>query len=113
MRFLLIIFFLLGCKSTQFVSYQKPMSNDELARYIRLIEHKRIVSFENYLYRYGRVNYFNLYNNLPFHINRSFKDSYKPKTINIQTPQTGTVGSTTITPNVQPPISNGNIKTKQ
>ena len=118
--FILFLFSLLrvilGCSNLKVVTYQKPMSNAELARFIRLIEHKRLISLENYLYRYARNNYFNLYYNHPFHSTWGFKDYNRTRTINfnnITQPKTGTVGNTIITPNVQPPIPKGNIKTKQ
>ena len=113
---ILIVSLFFSCKSFKVVTYQKPMTNLELARYIRLIEHRRIISLENYLYRYARGNYFNLYYNHPFHSNWNFKDYNRIRTINfnnITQPKTGTVGNTITMPNVQTPIPKGNIKTKQ
>lgn len=110
----LVISLFFNCKSFKVVTYQKPMSNLELARYIRLIEHRRVISLENYFYNYGiRPRYgYNYYQ--PYNYNRIYKNT---KRYNVITPQTGTTGNTTYipntTPNVQPPISNGNIKTKQ
>jgi len=110
---ILIVSLFCSCKSFKVVTYQKPMTNLELARYIRLIEHRRLISLENYFYKYGikpRYGY-NYYQ--PYNYNRIYKNT---KRYNNITPQTGTTGNTTIlniTPNVQPAISNGNIKTKQ
>lgn len=107
----LIASILLGCKNLKVVSYQKPMSNAELARYIRLIEHRRIVSFENYLYRFRFNRNFNRFhysiNDINFNNNNQ---NYRNNTNN--NVQTGTTGNTLTTPNVQPPIPKVNIKTK-
>ena len=109
----LIVSILLSCKGVKFVTYQKPMSNLELGRYIRLIEQKKYLSLQNYLYIYNAQRNFDRwrYPIASYNIN-NFSPNYRNySTINI--PQTGTTGNTLTTPNVQPPISNGNIKTKQ
>tara|TARA_R100001443_G_scaffold13529_1_gene23529 strand:+ start:4771 stop:5139 length:369 start_codon:yes stop_codon:yes gene_type:complete len=119
--YLIIIFFslfrvLAGCSNLKMVTYNKPMTNAELVHYIRLIEHKKLISFENYLYRYGRTNHFNFYYNQPFYSGWNFKNYNRLKTVNfnnITQPKTGTTGNTLTTPSVLPPILNGNIKTKQ
>lgn len=102
---------LLSCKGVKFVTYQKPMSNLELARYIRLIENRRMMSLENFLYNY-RFNYnfnnFRRYYDTTIYNNLNYRKRYTN-----QTPQSGTVGNTLNTPNVLPPIPKSNIKTKQ
>lgn len=116
--FVLIISILLSCKNLSFVTYVEPMSNLELARYIRLIEHRRIMSLQNYLYMYNAQRNFNQWrypianyniNGYNSSVRNSNVRTNVPRTI----PQTGTVGNTITTPNVQPPIATGNIKTKQ
>ena len=86
------------------------MSNLELARYIRLVEHKRIMSLENYFYRYGITPRYNYNYYQPYNYNRIYKNNKRKLSI---IPQTGTTGNTLNTPNVQPAIPKGNIKTKQ
>jgi len=94
------------------------MTNLELARYIRLIENRRLMSLENYFYRYGflpnynryyipnnNFNYYN-FNNYSTGVRSSNVRTNPPRSI----PQTGTTGNTT---NVQAPIPKVNIKTKQ
>lgn len=91
------------------------MTNLELARYIRLIENRKLMSIENYFYRYGFLPNYNryYYPNNNYNVNnysQGFR-SYNVRTnIPRSIPQTGTTGNTT---NVQPPIPKGNIKTKQ
>ncbi len=89
------------------------MSNSELTNYIRLIQHKRKISLQNYLYIYNTQSNFDRLRNL---IINNTHVGYNPNYRNLQNfniPKTGTTGNTLTTPNVQPPISNGNIKTKQ
>lgn len=111
---ILIVSLFCNCKSFKVVAYQKPMSNLELARYIRLIEHRRVISLENYLYRYGinRPFFYRDFYLQPINYNYSYKPSFRNNT-NINIPRTGTVGNTITMPNVQTPIPKGNIKTKQ
>ena len=109
----LIISLLLSCKGLKVVTYQKPMTNLELARYIRLIDFKRQLTIQNYLYIYNTQRNFDRLRNLN---NNNFYNNYNSYYRNKQnnnTPQTGTTGNTLTTINVLPPVSNGNIKTKQ
>lgn len=108
-----IINILLSCKNLKVVTYQKPMSNLELARYIRLIQHKKQISLQNYLYIYNAQRNFDRwrYPVTPYLIN-DFSSNYRNRSI-INIPQTGTTGNTLTTQNVLPPVPNKNIKTKQ
>lgn len=102
----LIASILLGCKNLKVVAYKKPMTNDELARYIRLIEHRRLISMQMYYYDYtNRRNFYYTYPN--FNSNNNNYRNYKKQIA----PQTGTVGNTTS--NVITPVPKGNIKTNQ
>lgn len=109
----LVISLFFNCKSFKVVTYQKPMSNLELARYIRLIEHRRVISLENYFYRYqiNRPFFYRQFYINPINYNYNYKQNFRNNTNN--NVQTGTVGNTIATPNVQPPIPKSNIKTKQ
>jgi hypothetical protein len=111
MRFFVLIFIILifSCKA-QFNN--RPMSNLELARYIKLIEFRRQISLHNYIYLYNTQRNFDRLRNINANLNNIYNSNYKNNTF-VNIPQTATVGNTTVTPNVQPPISNGNIKTNQ
>tara|TARA_R110002096_G_scaffold47013_3_gene125679 strand:+ start:51 stop:419 length:369 start_codon:yes stop_codon:yes gene_type:complete len=114
----LIVSLLLSCKGLKIVTFEKPMTNLELSRYIRLIENRRLMSIENYFYRYGFLPNYNRYyipnNNFNYYNFNNYSTGVRSSNVRTNIPrpipQTGTTGNTT---NVQAPIPKVNIKTKQ
>ena len=106
---LVLVSSFLGCSNLKVVTYSDPMINNELVYYIRMIEQRRLLSLQNYFYKYGfHPDYYRNYNYNPY-FNNSY-NNYRSSTQRITPTQTGTTGSTI---NVQPSIPKGNIKTKQ